>query len=188
MPAGYNYQWSSSTSCRIVLAQVEAIVLVPYKDGHHDSIGIGYNDVKGEYKGKTITVEESFDLLKRALHQRERDLEDMLKDNHYPITQNEYDALLIMMYQSGNRYVPAMDALLKHPGGKPVASALFPLCAYNKAGEYMKGLVVRRMREKAIFDNADYGPINLPVKLYRNNPHDDPKAFEAYTLQPGDID
>jgi GH24 family phage-related lysozyme (muramidase) len=166
---------------KIVLAQVEACVLVPYQDGKHLSIGFGHNSPELTVSHK-ITVKQAFELLAIDLVPREERVQSLLKGI---VSQNQFDALVLLHYQSGNRYLPAAAHLVNYKEWGLIEE-MWPLMAYDAQGVFMPGLQKRRRRELAIFSQAEYGPIWEPIKLWKGDPRK--TKPEPYTIQPGDID
>jgi lysozyme len=150
---------------RRVLAQVEACVLSPYQDGKHHSIGFGHN---GPEVGamNPITVEKAFELLDEDLKPREARVAELLKK---PVSQEQFDALVLLHYQSGNRYLPLAAHMINY-GEMNALKRAWTTWAYSADGKKMKGLEARRKREKAIFFDGDYGPVEAPIKLWKASP------------------
>jgi GH24 family phage-related lysozyme (muramidase) len=148
-----------------VLAQVEACVLTPYKDGKYYSIGFGHNGPEVEAMGP-ITVQKAFEMLEEDLKPREQRVNDLVKK---PITQEQFDALVLLHYQSGNRYLPAVAALI-NAGEVEVLEKLWPMMAYDADNNLSRGLEIRRGREREIHFRGDYGPVDAPIKVWRGNP------------------
>jgi GH24 family phage-related lysozyme (muramidase) len=157
---------------KLVLAQVEACVLVPYKDGRHYSIGFGHNGPEVEAMGQ-ITVAQAFELLAEDLKPREERVFSLLKP---VVSQHKFDGFVLLHYQSGNRYLPAF-AHLQNYGQEEFLEAIWPMAAYpagdqegDREGEFSEGLETRRKREMFIVFDGDYGDIRASIKLYRDNP------------------
>jgi GH24 family phage-related lysozyme (muramidase) len=170
-----------SRSGKIVLAQVEACVLVPYQDGKHKSIFFGHNGEDAE----TIqprTVKKAFEVLAEDLKPREERVLSLLKG---VVPQHQFDALVLLHYQSGNRYMPAVAHLVNYKEWG-LLEEMWPLMAYDAQGVFMPGLKKRRTREIAIFCNADYGDITAPIKLWTSDPRK--TKPQPYVIQPGDLD
>jgi GH24 family phage-related lysozyme (muramidase) len=165
---------------RRVLAQVEACVLSPYQDGKHHSIGFGHN---GPEVGamNPITVEKAFELLDEDLKPREARVEELLKK---PVTQEQFDALVLLHYQSGNRYLPLAAHMINY-GEMAALQRAWTTWAYSADGKKMKGLETRRKREKDIFFKGDYGDAEAPIKLWKGNPRTTP--FVPYEVKDADL-
>jgi lysozyme len=163
-----------------VLAQVEACVLTPYPDGKYHSIGFGHNGPEVAAMGP-ITVPFAFEMLEEDLKPREKRVEDLVK---VPMTQEQFDALVLLHYQSGNRYLPAVAALI-NAGEIEVLEKLWTLMAYDADNKHSKGLEIRRAREKEIFFRGDYGPLGAPIKVWKGNPRKTIPA--AYHIKDSDL-
>jgi lysozyme len=162
------------------LAQVEACVLTPYQDGRHYSIGFGHNGPEVRAMGP-ITVPQAFEMLEEDLKPREQRVDDLVKA---PLTQEQFDALVLLHYQSGNRYLPAVAALI-NAGEVEVLEQIWTLLAYDANNKHSRGLETRRKREKDIFFKKDYGPVEAPIKLWRRDPRR--TAPEAYQIKDSDL-
>lgn len=148
-----------------VLAQVEACVLTPYPDGKYHSIGFGHNGPEVAAMGP-ITVPLAFEMLEQDLMPREQRVMNLVNK---PLTQEQFDALVLLHYQSGNRYLPAVAALI-NAGEIEVLEQLWTLMAYDANNKHSRGLEIRRAREKEIFFRGDYGPVDAPIKLWKGSP------------------
>lgn len=173
-------QYTMSRNGLLFIARREALVLVAYQDGPHKSIGFGHNNPKLN-DGDRITAKEAFALLKQDVASREKRVSDLLK---VPVTQNQFDALMSLHYQSGNRYMPAVVALVNAKEIK-VAAELFPLCDRNLAGDEIEGLKKRRELEVKVFVDSDYGNDLLDIPFWEGNPRSTPR--KTYKVQPGDL-
>jgi lysozyme len=165
---------------RRVLAQVEACVLTPYKDGKYYSIGMGHNGPEVEAMGP-ITVPKAFDMLEEDLKPREARVAELIKK---PISQEQFDALVLLHYQSGNRYLPLAAHMINY-GEMGALQRAWKTWSYSAEGKKMKGLELRRQREKDLFFKGDYGPVEAPIKLWRGNPRQTP--FEPYEVTEVDL-
>jgi lysozyme len=163
-----------------VLAQVEACVLVPYKDGAHNSIFFGHNGPDADTL-RPRTVKKAFEVLEQDLKSREQRVDNLVK---VPLTQEQFDALVLLHYQSGNRYLPKAAAMI-NSGDTAGLKKAWTTWAHSAGGTWMKGLETRRKREKEIFFNSDYGPVEAPIKLWRGNPRQTP--FEPYEIKDADL-
>ncbi len=165
----------------LFIARREALVLVAYQDGPHKSIGFGHNN-PALVDGDTITAKAAFELLKQDVAAREERVSSLLKQ---PVTQHQFDAIMSLHYQSGNRYMPAMVALV-NAKEFAVAASFFPLCNRNLAGDELEGLRKRRLLEQKVFLDADYGGDDLfNIPMWHGNPKETPR--ETYVVQPDDL-
>jgi GH24 family phage-related lysozyme (muramidase) len=163
-----------------VLAQVEACVLTPYQDGKHHSIGFGHNGPEVAAMGP-ISVEKAFEMLEEDLKPREARINELIKK---PITQEQFDALVLLHYQSGNRYLPLAAHMINY-GEMGALKRAWNTWSYSAQGKKMSGLETRRQREKDIFFKGDYGPIDSPIKLWKGNPRTTPYA--PYKIKDSDL-
>lgn len=129
------------------------------------SIGFGHNDPKLK-PGDTITVKEAFALLKEDVKPRAAEVSRMLK---VPVTQNQFDALVSLYYQSGRKFVPDMIQLLINVGDINKAAEMFPRCDTNRAGKRLPGLHRRRLLEQKIFLSGEYGELS-PIPFWPGDP------------------
>ena len=173
-------QYTMSRNGILFIARREALVLVAYQDGPHKSIGFGHNNPKLK-DGDRIDAKQAFALLREDVKAREKRVSDLLK---VPVTQNQFDAIMSLHYQSGNRYMPAVVALVNAKELK-VAAELFPLCDRNLAGEEIDGLRKRRELEVKVFVDGNYGDDLLDIPFWEGNPRSTPR--KVYHVQPGDL-
>lgn len=174
----------------LFIANREALVLSAYQDGPHPSIGFGSNSPALRV-GDTITVRDAFRLLRKDIAKREPGLNSRVR---VPLSQQQWDALFSLHYQSGNRYMPLdprpkgddrPDILrLINAGQMGDAAAAWPDCDANLAGEQKAGLRKRRVLEQAVFLRGDYGQLD-PLPFWPGAPVGKP---QQYFLQPGDVE
>lgn len=163
----------------LFVANREAIVLVAYPDGPNYSIGCGHNSPAIKV-GDKISVKDALALLKKDLAEREPRLNRELSKS---VTQPQFDALMSLHYNTGNRFV--WDAVrLINKGAMDEAAAFFATADRNLAGEKLSGLLKRRLLEQAIFVHGEYGPLD-PILCWADNPHTTRPT--SYKLEPGDI-
>ena len=118
------------------------------------TVGVGHLVLAGEpYKlGQKITAEESNNLLKKDLDRFENFLNSVIK---VQINQNQFDALLSLCFNIGQRNFQNSSVLRKlNAGNYAAAAAAFKL--WNKARKngrliVLKGLVRRRAAEMELF-------------------------------------
>lgn len=179
-----------SRSGVLFIACREALVLTAYADGPHMSIGFGSNDPKLK-PGDTITAPEAFRRLKQDIAAREPGLSKRVTA---PLTQQQWDALFSLHYQSGNRYMPVEpraadddrpDILrLINAGKMGEAAAAWPDCDANLAGQKSAGLRKRRVLEQAIFLRGDYGDLTV-LPYWPGDPRK--TRMQQYRVKPEDI-
>lgn len=167
------------TTCR------EAIVLVAYSDGKKKDgspkycLGIGHNSETIQ-PGDRITIPDAFRLLKEDMAVREKRMARELK---VPVTQAQWDAMMDLCFNTGNRFVWDIVALV-NAGKMGEAADFFLKCDHSEDGTKMPGLLKRRTLERNLFVSGDYGPLS-PVKLFTDNPRASVPTF--YEVQPGDL-
>jgi lysozyme len=160
----------TSRNGKLFIARREGLVLVAYPDGPHHSIGFGHNDPDLK-PGDKITVKWAFNILADDLEAREKTLNKILR---VPVTQAQFDALMSLMYQSGNRYIHDVVKLI-NAGDFVAAANLLPECDRNLAGEKLGGLRKRRDLEQKLFQTGDYGELN-PIPFWEGNPRTTPRG------------
>lgn len=148
----------------LFIARREALVLVPYQDGTHVSVGFGRNNPQPV--PERITAQQAVRWLMEDIRSREPIVNKTLKAE---VTQNQFDALLSAYYQGGTRNLNPLAELI-NAGDSDGAAELFPSLDTNRAGESKPGLRKRRVLEQAIFRDADYGQL-LPLPLWEGDPH-----------------
>lgn len=169
-----------STNGLRFIARREALVLVSYEDGPHRSIGFGHNDPKLK-PGDEITAKEAFALLKEDVKPRAVRVTKLLKAD---LPQHAFDALVSLHYQSGNRYLPSIVALINN-GRRYEAAMQLPNCDRNLAGVQVVGLHRRRLLEQKLFLTGDYGDDLDAIPFWRGNPHK--TKPETYHVKPEDF-
>lgn len=167
----------------LFIARREALVLSAYPDGPHMSVGFGHNSALLK-PGDTITVKQAFDQLKLDMAEREADIAKALAPG-VSLTQQQFDALMSLHYQSGFRYLPAIMHFINQ-GHVDLAMHLWPECDHNKAGEKLEGLHKRRLLELAVFTAGDYGELS-PIPFWRGDPRDKRIVRESYDVKEDDL-
>lgn len=171
----------------------EAIVLEAYPDGEENgkprySIAAGARSFEGE----KITLAEAF---RRALADAPRYEAMVNAAVTIPLEQPEFDAIWSLVYQSGNRYIDIVSALLNnhHRGALekvwPLLSRKNPAGEFKKwpfeAGEYRPGLEKRRAFEWCLFEKGNYQPDpdwphdHHHIKLWRGAPKGPPEVYRV---------
>jgi lysozyme len=149
------------------IAQREAAVLVAYQDGTGHSIGFGRFGVAPD---ATCTIEEAFQWLREDIEEREPQLEKVLSFHVLPHT---WDACISLGYNAGMGALRRSEVIrLLNAGDYPAAGDAFTLIK-----SHTPGLMKRRLAERAIFLDADYGDLTA-FKLWR----DDPRATQPETV------
>ncbi len=125
---------------------------------HGATIGYGHLVKSGEDFSTGITEDQATEILLRDIATAERDVQKYVLVN---ITQNQYDALVALVYNIGGanfkkstvlRYINNPDFISRQY--KTMADAW---CAWNKCrGHVLPGLNNRRKREWDLFKNGRY--------------------------------
>ena len=121
---------------------------------YQDSVGvwtIGYGHTKGVYNGMTITQEEAEQMLLTELEEYEGYIENMVT---VPLTQNQFDALVVWIYNLGPTNFKN-STLLKELNAGNYNAAGQEITRWNKAGgKVLAGLVKRREAEAELFNET----------------------------------
>ena len=119
---------------------------------YQDSVGvwtIGYGHTKGVYEGMTITQEEAEQMLLTELEEYEGYVEKYVT---VPLTQNQFDALVVWVYNLGPTNF-RNSTLLKELNAGNYTAAGQEITRWNKAGgKVLAGLVKRREAEAKLFN------------------------------------
>ena len=121
---------------------------------YQDSVGvwtIGYGHTKGVYDGMTITQEEAEQMLLTELEEYEGYVEKYVT---VPLTQNQFDALVVWVYNLGPTNF-RNSTLLKELNSGNYTAAGKEITRWNKAGgKVLAGLIKRREAEAELFNEA----------------------------------
>ena len=119
---------------------------------YQDSVGvwtIGYGHTKGVYAGMSITQEEAEQMLLTELEEYEGYVEKYVT---VPLTQNQFDALVVWVYNLGPTNF-RNSTLLKELNSGNYTAAGKEITRWNKAGgKVLAGLVKRREAEALLFN------------------------------------
>ena len=119
---------------------------------YQDSVGvwtIGYGHTKGVTTGMTITQEEAEQMLESELAEYEGYVEKYVT---VPLTQNQFDALVVWVYNLGPTNF-RNSTLLKELNSGDYTAASKEIKRWNKAGgKVLAGLVKRREAEAELFN------------------------------------
>ena len=142
-----------STNGFNLLAELEGVVLNPYKDSVGiPTIGIGstyYEDgTKVTMKDKAITKERAIQLAKNVVKSFEARVN---KSIIVPMTQNQFDAMVLLCYNIGESGF-ARSSVVKNFNAGNLQKAADSFLLWNKAGgKVSKGLTNRRLKERNLF-------------------------------------
>ena len=133
-----------------ILKYFEGCKLTAYQD----SVGvwtIGYGHTKGVYDGMTITQDQAEQMLLSELEEYEGYIKDMVT---VPLTQNQFDALVVWVYNLGPTNF-RNSTLLKELNAGNYNAAGQEITRWNKAGgKVLAGLVKRREAEAQLFSDT----------------------------------
>ena len=133
-----------------ILKYFEGCKLTAYQD----SVGvwtIGYGHTKGVHDGMTITQEQAEQMLLTELEEYEGYIENMVT---VPLTQNQFDALVVWVYNLGPTNFKN-STLLKELNAGNYNAASTEIKRWNKAGgKVLAGLVKRREAEAQLFNET----------------------------------
>lgn len=116
------------------------------------TIGVGHTgqvDGKPVVKGMTITQEKSRELLKADLTRFEKAVNASV---NVPLKQNQFDALVSLAFNIGEGAFRRSTLLRKLNAGDYNGASQQFLVWKNAGGRVSQGLLNRRRREKALFD------------------------------------
>jgi len=121
---------------------------------YQDSVGvwtIGYGHTKGVFEGMSITQEEAEQMLLTELEEYEGYVEKYVT---VPLTQNQFDALVVWVYNLGPTNF-RKSTLLKELNSGNYTAAGQEITKWNKAGgKVLAGLVKRREAEALLFNDT----------------------------------
>jgi lysozyme len=121
---------------------------------YQDSVGvwtIGYGHTKGVHEGMTITQEQAEQMLLTELVEYEGYIKNMVT---VPLTQNQFDALVVWIYNLGPTNFGS-STLLKELNSGNYTAAGKEILRWNKAGgKVLAGLVKRREAEAQLFSDS----------------------------------
>ena len=121
---------------------------------YQDSVGvwtIGYGHTKGVHAGMSITQEEAEQMLLIELEEYEGYIDKYVI---VPLTQNQFDALVVWVYNLGPTNL-RRSTLLKELNSGNYTAAGNEITRWNKAGgKVLAGLVKRREAEAELFNET----------------------------------
>ncbi|OOF48723.1 muraminidase [Rodentibacter genomosp. 1] len=116
------------------------------------TIGVGHTgfvDGKPVTRGMTITAEKSREILKADLARFEKAVNANVK---VLLTQNQFDALVSLAFNIGEGAFSGSTLVRKLNAGDYLGASQQFLVWKNAGGKVSQGLLNRRKREKALFD------------------------------------
>jgi lysozyme len=128
----------------------EGCKLVAYQD----SVGvwtIGYGHTKNVYEGMTITQEQAEQMLLDELKEYESYIDKLVT---VPLNQNQFDALVVWVYNLGPTNFKK-STLLKELNNGNYQAVPIEIKRWNKAGgKVLEGLIKRRKAEAILFSEV----------------------------------
>ena len=111
---------------------------------------IGYGTTKGIKQGDVITFNRAEELLRRDINDFQKLLVNYQKNRGYKLNQNQFDALLSFVYNTGSiRAGSDLDQQLRR---REYSNAVQTLKRYvYSGGQILAGLIKRRNYEAALF-------------------------------------
>lgn len=133
------------------VAKEEGNILKAYQDVKGVwTIGVGHTSAAGEpkvYKGLTITKEQSLDILSRDIEKVEKQVLSVVK---VPLTQNQFDALVSLVFNIGPGGF-GNSTTLKKLNAKDYKGAADAMLMWQNSGANKGVLLGRRKRERELF-------------------------------------
>lgn len=146
---------------QIAILSHEAIVLTRYKDSANIwTIGVGITAMAGAsinpntYTGE-ISLATAVSMFGEILPKYERMVDRQIAKYGLSPNQHEYDALVSLCYNLGSRPVGRFCQVWRDNGKSAAARKMMEYV--NAAGKRIEGLVTRRRKEVALFNDGHYG-------------------------------
>lgn len=139
-----------------LIAEFEGFSATPYPDAQGQSIGYGHFIKAGENIQWPITEEQALDLLKQDAASANTSVNSLVK---VPLTQNQHDALVSLVYNIGSGAFAA-STLLKLLNAGDYTGAAEQFARWNKSRDASgnltvnQSLVARRASEASLFMEA----------------------------------
>ena len=153
---------TASDACIEFIKSVEGFSSQPYYDYNQYTVGYGTKcptEKYFEYKANGIPRSEAEALLREFIVGIENDLNQKLIDRYQlTLNQHQFDALVSFSYNIGSGWVTydssLRNAILGNAGEDGMVYAFSLYC--TAGGEYLPGLVTRRLCEANIYLNGVY--------------------------------
>ena len=168
----------ASNACINMIKETEGFFAIPYWDYSQWTVGFGTTcpaDKLEEYQQNGIPVEAAEELLLEQLAKFEKSVNDYAKKNGLKLTQNQFDALVSFTYNLGSGTLTKSGSALGSAilSGAKDNELIFAFSIYCMAGgEFMPGLMRRRLAEANMFINGiydDYAPDSYCYIYYNAN-------------------
>jgi lysozyme len=142
------------------IAGWEGEVLHVYKDCVGiPTVGVGHVVLQGEDFSHGITHEQALEILRKDLGKAEQ---AVARNIRVPLTQNQFDALVSLVFNAGAGAVKGSTLAIKLNAGDYAGAAdEFPKWCHA-GGKVNAGLLRRRMSEQQMFLREDPAPPTMP--------------------------
>lgn len=168
----------ASNACVEMIKDTEGFRAIPYWDYSQWTVGFGTTcpaDRLDEYKQYGIPVEDANALLYEQLATFEKAVNKFADKYGLTLTQNQFDALVSFTYNLGGSMLgkesnTIVKAILSGATGNDLIYAFSVYCMAG--GEFLPGLMRRRMAEANLFMNgvySEYAPASYCYVLYNAN-------------------
>ena len=168
----------ASDACINMIKETEGFFAIPYWDYSQWTVGFGTTcpaDKLEEYQQNGIPVEDAEALLQEQLAKFEKSVNDYARKNGLKLSQNQFDALVSFTYNLGSGTLTKSSSALGNAilSGAKDNELIFAFSIYCMAGgEFMPGLMRRRLAEANMFINGvydDYAPDSYCYIYYNAN-------------------
>ncbi len=160
------------------IKRMEGFAAIPYWDHSQWTVGFGSKCPEEDmerYKTEGIPVEEADSLLRTKLNGYGKGVSEFAREQGLKLSQHQFDALVSFTYNLGSSWMSDTDGSMYQAvvGGDTGNQFIGVISAYcNAGGEYMGGLMRRRLAEANIYLNGEYGtaiPSNYAIVKYDAN-------------------
>jgi lysozyme len=132
-----------------IIKTSEGVRLKAYKPTPDDVWTIGWGHTKDVTEGMACTRTQAEQWLKEDITKAEDAVCRLLGVTH--ATPNEFSAMVSLCYNIGAGHFKASSVLARHKEGKRHEAAEAFLLWDKQDGKVLRGLVIRRAREKALY-------------------------------------
>ena len=157
---------TSSPEMIDVLKQMEGFNKYPFWDYAQWTVGYGTlcpSDMLSYYKANGITEEAALALLRQELDSFEADVNNFMNKKKLTLDQGQFDALVSFSYNVGSAWMSKSNTNIYRAvmaGGKG-ADIIYAMTLYSMAGgDYLGGLIKRRLSEANMYINGIYRASN----------------------------
>ncbi len=171
-------QLSPSEEMIEIIKRIEGFAAIPYWDHSQWTVGFGSKCPEEDmerYKAEGIPVEEADRLLRAKLNGYGKGVSEFAREQGLELSQHQFDALVSFTYNLGSSWMSDTEgsmykAVVEGYTGNQFIGVISAYC--NAGGEYMGGLMRRRLAEANIYLNGEYGtaiPSNYGIVKYDAN-------------------